>query len=238
MYSLGLTYDTAQAIDVQAGAVFSLSNAMVDVDMKERTIANPQNWQGSAQVTYPKLTQPGRVALSPYIKTDYQISLTIFGQYLENAIVLTTQNNLAFDAEVLTTAQQVSKRSGHGQRPPEETRQTGTTVELAERWLGGFNMIDRIKAIAAQIAAKAAAAAAAANKPPPPPATPLCGVGSMKLGAVLKPKNQLVLAGKPHVLHDQPYKFGSQWYVTLIPQIGLCETNQLLVSHLQHLLVR
>lgn len=188
LYGLGLTYDTSTAIDVQAGAVISLSGAAADLDIKETSATNPRNWQGSAQVTYPKLTQPGRVVLSPYIKTDLQLSLTIFGQYLENAAVLTTQTNMGFDTEVLTTDQQVTKRSSigktHQQRGP----------------LSRLSLTANVNAPTAAV--QPALGARAAN---------MCNAGSMKLNAIMNTKNQAIVGGKPTVLFDQPYRFGSQW---------------------------
>jgi hypothetical protein len=195
LYGLGLTYDTAQAIDVQAGAVMTLSNAAADFDIKAQTASNPRNWQASAQVTFPKLTTPGRVVLSPYMKTDFQLSLTLFGQYLENAAVLTTQTNMGFDAEVLTSSQVVTRRSTDAQVQ-------GTSVStLAKR--GFLSLIQNL------VAARAAAIAAeqAAGKPP----ANVCNAGSMRLNAIMNTKNQAVVGGKPNVLFNQPYKFGSQW---------------------------
>ena len=195
MYGLGLTYDTAQSVDVQAGAVVTLSGAAADMNIKEQTATNARNWQSSAQVTYPKLTQPGRVVLSPYIKTDFQLSLTIFGQYVENAAVLTTQINMGFDAEVLTTSQVVTRRSTIGQA------QLEGTSDLAKRQFFGEGLMAKIRAAQAAIAA-AQAAQAAKNT---------CNAGSMKLNAIMNTKNQAVVGGKPTVLFNQPLKFGSQW---------------------------
>lgn len=203
LYGLGLTWDTEQAIDVQAGAVMSLNGATVNVDMKAQTISNVQGWQGSAQVTYPKLTQPGRVALSPYIKTDFQLSISIFGQMIENAIVLTSQTNMGFDAQVLSTSQVVNKRSS-------QPRIDGSHG-LSKR----FSFLDLIKnqqaTVLQAVRAAAAAVAAAQGKPAPTPTPNVCNAGSMRLNAIMNSKYQVIVAGKALDLINQPYKFGSQW---------------------------
>jgi hypothetical protein len=213
MYGLGLTYETAQAIDVQAGGVITLSNAAADIDIKAQTASNARNWQPAAQITFPKLTQPGRVVLSPYIKTDTQISLTIFGQNLENAIVLTTQTNLGFDAEVLTSSQTITRRTANAQA------QNIDVSGIDRRGVSGF--FDSIKNMLAKKAAEKVAAAIAAQKAagklpvvvpkPIPVAAPVCNVGSMRLNAIMNTKSQAIVGGKPNVLFNQPYKFGSQW---------------------------
>lgn len=206
MYGLGLTYESAQAIDVQAGAVIKLSGASADVDIKEQTASNSRNWQGSAQVTYPKLTQPGRVALSPYIKTDFQLSLTIFGQVLEKAVVLTSQTNMGFDAEVLTTSQVVTRRSVGAQPQLDGTHDLTKRLSVASLFSSVTAARDRILAIARA----AAAAAAAAGQPVPTPTPNVCNAGSMRLNAIMNTKYQAVVGGKSNVLIDQPNKFGSQ----------------------------
>ncbi|KAF2827829.1 hypothetical protein CC86DRAFT_404870 [Ophiobolus disseminans] len=194
IWGMGLTYDTAQAVDVQAGAVITLTNAAADIDIKAQTASNARNWQSSAQVTFPKITQPGRVILSPYLKTDFQISLTIFGQYVENAVVLTSQTNMGFDTEVLTSSQVVKRQTAVVRA------QTIKSSSLAKR--GFFTKLIE------QIAAKQAAAAAQQTGPKPPVA--LCNAGSMKLSAIMTTKSQAIVGGKPNTLYDQPYKFGAQ----------------------------
>lgn len=205
LYGVGMTYDTAQDIDVQAGAVLTYSNAAADLDVKGKTASNPRNWQPSAKVTYPKLSKAGRTILTPYIKTDIQLSLKIFGADLKNAMVLTTQTNMGFDAQVLTGTEQITKRKLDGQL------HTQAINDLDKR---GFINLQKI--IAGQLAAaleRARLAAIAAGQAPKGVA---CNAGSMKLNAVMSTKNQAVVGGKPIELFNQQARFGSQWYVVAL----------------------
>jgi hypothetical protein len=203
LYGLGLTFETAQSVDVQAGGVITLSNAAADIDIKAQTASNARNWQPAAQVTFPKLTQPGRIILSPYLKTDTQISLTIFGQYLDNAIVLTSQTNLGFDAEVLTSSQPIARRT-------EDTQAKYIDPSDLDRRQFSSSIMKAINAAIAANAARLAGIQLALGRPIPKPA-PVCNIGSMKLNAIMNSKSQAIVGGKPNVLFSQPYKFGSQW---------------------------
>ncbi|KAI8940076.1 hypothetical protein NX059_003795 [Plenodomus lindquistii] len=214
LYGVGLTYDTAQKIDVQAGAVLTYSGAAADMDVKAKTASNARNWQPQAQITYPKLTTAGRTILTPYIKTDIQLSLNIFGANLENAMVLTTQTNLGFDAQVLSGTEQVAKRGVNAQLHHDASglseRGLFSSIKLAGLQSGG---------VAAVIDA-ARRAALAAQGLTQPPKTVTCNAGSMKLNAVVSTKNQAVIGGKPIPLFDQQTRFGSQCIAFAAPVVS------------------
>lgn len=198
IWGMGLTYSTEKAVDVQAGAVMTLNGAAADIDVKSKTASNSRNWQPSAQVTYPTIKEPGRLILTPYVKTDIQLSLTIFGQYIDNAAILTTQTNLGFDAEVLTSDQNLRKRllsgdaKGLGKLTPDFDEEAGSIKKRS--WF------DNIRAAIER--AQAAAGAIPKNT---------CNAGSMKLNTVMNTKNKAIVGGKGTDLINEDSRFGAQW---------------------------
>lgn len=208
LWGMGVTYDTQTPIDVQAGAVLTTSRASAFLDVKEGKASDGRNWQPRAQVTYPALTKPGRVVLTPYIKTDIQLSLTIFGQYLENAAVLTTQTNMGFDASVLEAAAEV---------PPEVTQPPTCS------WWNMWQCAQR-EAIYRQLVASGYTreqlvamgysdllAAIGWNKRDVLAERAECAAGSLKLNSLLSTKSNAVLGGKGNELYNQDFKFGWKW---------------------------
>jgi hypothetical protein len=112
LYGLGLQVQTDTALNVQAGATLITNDARARFDVKGKAGENQKSWQPVGSVTYPHFSKPGRVVLTPYMKTDVQIILTIFKKTTKNAIALVSQTNLGFDAQILATTQSLKKREG------------------------------------------------------------------------------------------------------------------------------
>jgi hypothetical protein len=112
LYGLGLQVQTDTALNVQAGATLTTNDARARFDVKGQAGENQKSWQPVGSVTYPHFSKPGRVVLTPYMKTDVQITLTIFKKTTKNAIALVSQTNLGFDAQILATTQNLKKREG------------------------------------------------------------------------------------------------------------------------------
>ena len=214
IWGLGLVYESQNALEVEAGAVLTLSNAAADINVKAKTASNPRNWQPSAQVTYPQLTKPGRVVLSAYTKTDIQLSLTIFGQYMPTAAVLTSQTNIAYDASVLSSAQSFRKRT------------TDTYVYKSD--VGALRERGMFSSLIAQINA--------VNNPATP--SNVCKVGSMRLNTIMKMKYQAVVGGKPTLFNTPDYNFGSKWYDGTRKSVSKILLILFLVFHLLRLRAR
>ena len=206
LFSMGLTYDSTVAVDVQAGGVITSSNSQARFNVKARSISDVQGWEPTAEVTYPTFTTPGRVALMPYVKTDVQVSVNIFGQNLENAAVVTNQYSMAFDAQVLSASEQVSKRDNvtellsiDAQLQPQD---------LATRGIRGFGLnlpnIDMIKKIIESIRNKQEQTGSASQKPV------ACDAGSMKLNTILRTKIGAVVGGDKKDLFNKDYRFGAK----------------------------
>ncbi|SMR54808.1 unnamed protein product [Zymoseptoria tritici ST99CH_3D1] len=173
------------------------NNARADFNIKGRTASNQQGWEPTAQVKYPKFSQASRAVLSPYIKTSVKISMMVFGEMYSDAVVLTGQTNMAFDAEVLSADQSLKSRN-----PSPSISSIGkedSTATLEER---GFfsSMLAKLKA---------AQAAKAAGQPSAPPPL-VCNAGSMKLTPILKTKVGASFDGKPVDLFSKDYQFGAQ----------------------------
>lgn len=210
LWGMGVTYDTEQAIDVQAGAVLTTTRASAVLDVKEQKASDARGWQPNAKVTYPALTKPGKAVLTPYIKTDIQLSLTIFGAYMENAAVLTTQTNMGFDASVLAAAAEVPPEVV---QPPSENCSWWDTMcmyrntvrqqlkamgktEAELRAMGYGDVLDAIGGLRrrSELAPRVE-----------------CAAGSLKLNSMLSTKSNAVIGGKGNELYNQDFRFGWKW---------------------------
>lgn len=208
LWGMGVTYDTETPIDVQAGAVLTTTRASAFLDVKEGKASDGRNWQPNAKVTYPTLAKTGRVVLTPYIKTDIQLSLTIFGQYLENAAVLTTQTNMGFDASVLEAAAEV---------PPEVTQPTtcggwwDVICRQRETMMRQLQAAGWTRQMLIDAGYGDLVAALGWTKRELLAERAECAAGSLKLNSLLSTKSNALLGGKGNELYNQDFRFGWKW---------------------------
>lgn len=197
-WGLGMTYESDGPIDAKAGAIMTTNNAKADFNVKGRFVTSSSGWEPQTQVTYPKFSKAGRAVIAPYIKTDIKVSMMIFGQMIKDAVVLTNQNNMAFDSQVLASSETISGRSVSTLELP--ARQVSEDVAARAEKRGFFsNIMARIREMQQRNQGSTAT----------PPVK--CEVGSMKLNSVVKTRTDSSVAGTKKNLLTQDYKFGAKW---------------------------
>ncbi|KAI4129391.1 MAG: hypothetical protein LQ347_003786 [Umbilicaria vellea] len=166
----------------------SLSNAFTSLDIQNSKGITASNWEPQGTITYPSFSTNSRVTLTPYIKTAIEFTAQILGQTFDNAATITTQTNLGFDTQVLTSASQYKARS------------------IEER----FSLAHLLKG-SSLVALLAKAAASVVNQVPKPPT---CPVGGLLLTGSMSTTNQAYFgSGSPVGLYRYSYPFGSRCFV-------------------------
>ncbi|CCG82023.1 Putative uncharacterized protein [Taphrina deformans PYCC 5710] len=150
IWGIGASWHTDMATSFTAGASLTLTDAAASLDLSTSKVGKSDNWQPSTAVTYPSISVPGNIVMSMYEKTMISMTLTIFGNTIQNAAILTVQNNLAFTASVDSTN---TKRS-----------EDVATSHLAKRSFWS-NIIKGITSAQSTLAAIAAAARAVSSAP-------------------------------------------------------------------------
>ncbi|USW58829.1 Putative PAN/Apple domain, PA14/GLEYA domain-containing protein [Septoria linicola] len=195
IWGFGMTWDTTIPVDTKAGAIMTTNGARADFNVKARTSSNAANWEPSAQITYPKFSKPGRAVISPYTKLDVKISLMIFGTFLEDAVVIANQVNMAFDGQVLSqTESGLSTRS--------------ISTDSAAPVEDGYDLEKRgLFSIIARILAQIAANRAGQSSPAP---LKTCDAGSMKLNTIMKTRTTSKISKTSQDLFTNDYRFGAK----------------------------
>ncbi|KAK1764282.1 kelch domain-containing protein [Phialemonium atrogriseum] len=79
LYGIGADFSTDSAVDVTAGAQFSLSNAAATLDLLTNTVKSSQNWKPAVSFTLPAFKTGASVSITPYMRWAVQLEVDLYG---------------------------------------------------------------------------------------------------------------------------------------------------------------
>jgi len=98
LYGIGADYKTDFAVDINAGAQMTLTNAQATIDILSDTVTEAKNWLPAVSFTNPVFTSGSNVYLAPLIRTAINMKVQIFGITFSST-VLTSETVVGMDTE-------------------------------------------------------------------------------------------------------------------------------------------
>jgi hypothetical protein len=103
IFSMGVDFSTDSAVDVEGGAVLSLTGAGVDFDMSTLSTSNSHNWDPRLDMTIPTFKTASKVKMIPYIRRLIDIKFSVMGKS-QNSLQFSTLAGLGFNSELVESA--------------------------------------------------------------------------------------------------------------------------------------
>ncbi|KFY85691.1 hypothetical protein V500_08192 [Pseudogymnoascus sp. VKM F-4518 (FW-2643)] len=98
LYGIGADYKTDFAVDINAGARMTLTNAEATIDILKDTVTASKNWQPAVSFTNPVFSSGSNVYLAPLIRTAINMKVQIFGITFSST-VLTSETVVGMESE-------------------------------------------------------------------------------------------------------------------------------------------
>lgn len=103
LYGIGAEYKTDFAVDINAGAQMTLTDAQATINILTNTVTDSKNWQPAVSFTNPVFSSGSSVYLAPLIRTAINMKVQIFGITFSST-VLTSETVVGMDSEYQFTA--------------------------------------------------------------------------------------------------------------------------------------
>ena len=78
LYSIGANFSTDSAVDVTAGAQFSLSQASATLDLLTNSIKSSQNWTPAVSYTLPAFKTGASVSITPFLRWIVSLEVSLY----------------------------------------------------------------------------------------------------------------------------------------------------------------
>jgi hypothetical protein len=102
IYSLGLSWSTDSAVNIQGGGYVSVDAGSMELDFIAQSVSSISGWQPQVSLAYPVFTTASTVYWNPIMRYAISIGVNIMNApYGEQPIYITSATSLGFNAALI-----------------------------------------------------------------------------------------------------------------------------------------
>jgi len=99
LYNFGVHYEISAQGTIKAGSNIAVTGASATVDLGSKQVISASSWKPSRiTLTYPSIQPYEWAMIAPFTKTTTILNLSLFGTNYDNAVVITTQTKIGYEA--------------------------------------------------------------------------------------------------------------------------------------------